>query len=236
MSQSAEHVAVIMDGNGRWANERILPRYHGHSAGVKAVERTINSAVKNKIKYLTLFAFSSENTLRPQTEISFLKKLFYKNITERLNELHENNIKINFIGELSYFSGELNSKMHDAQELTKNNTGLVFTVALNYGGRWDIIQACKKIVASGIKADDINEEILTSHLSTAGLPEPDLLIRTSGEQRISNFLIWQFAYTELFFINKYWPDFTEADFEEALKFYSGCDRRFGRARDLVAEQ
>lgn len=146
MTLLAQHVAIIMDGNGRWANQRMMPRYHGHANGAHAVRRAINAAVKNNIKYLTLFAFSSENINRPLREVNFLKNIFYKYITEKLDELHENNIKIIFIGDLDYFSDKHNTSMQHAVNLTKNNTGLVFTVALNYGGRWDIVQACNRII------------------------------------------------------------------------------------------
>jgi undecaprenyl diphosphate synthase len=234
MTTLAKHVAVIMDGNGRWANERMLPRYHGHNAGVKAAENIINAAVKNGIQYLTLFALSSENILRPKAEISFLTTIFYKNISERLNEFHSNNIKINFIGDLSYFNHDLNNKMQEAMELTKDNTGMVFTVALNYGGRWDIVQACNRLLADENFNGIVTEEIFNNNLSMAGLPDPDLLIRTGREKRISNFLIWYLAYSELYFSDKYWPDFSEADFEDALNFFSQRNRRFGMAKDLIA--
>lgn len=228
------HVAIIMDGNGRWASQRHLPRYRGHSEGGKAVEQAINAAAKSKINYLTLFAFSSENILRPPAEISFLKKLFYKNISERLDELHKNNIKLKFIGDLQFFGEELHAKMIAAESLTKNNTGLFLTIALNYGGRWDITQACNKIIKSFLenKAEAttvITDQDVKDNLATAGLPDPDLLIRTSGEQRISNFLLWQLAYTELYFSSKFWPDFSEDDFNLALQYYSTRNRRFGLA-------
>lgn len=234
MTTLAKHVAVIMDGNGRWANERMLPRYHGHTAGAKSVEQILNAAIKNNIKYLTLFALSSENVLRPKAEISFLKKIFYKNISERLEEIHHNNLKMKFIGDLSYFGDELNAKMIEAQELTRNNTGMVFTVALNYGGRWDIVQACNKLLSNKDFNGVVTEDIFKNHLSTVELPDPDLLIRTGREKRISNFLIWSLAYAELYFSDKYWPDFTADDFDDALSFFSQRNRRFGMAKDLIA--
>lgn len=235
MTKSAKHVAVIMDGNGRWANTKKMQRYHGHAAGVKAVECAINSAVRNNIKYLTIFALSSENLGRPKAEIGFLTKIFYENISQRLEEFHSNNFKINFIGELSYFSDELKMKMLEATELTKNNTRLVITVALNYGGRWDIVQACNKLLQDKNRTGNVTEQEFSNQLSTGGLPDPDLLIRTSGVKRISNFLIWQFAYTELYFLEKYWPDFTEQDFDAALKYYESCERKFGLAQELVQD-
>lgn len=234
---NAEHVAIIMDGNGRWANKRLMPRYHGHTVGAKAVEKTIDAAVKFGIKYLTFFAFSSENVARSQTEINFLKNLFYNNISERLHELHNNNIKVKFIGDLSYFGKDLIAKMSHAEELTTNNTNITVTIALNYGGRWDIVEACKNIIAD-YKHDNINmvitESIFSKYLSTSGVPDPDLLIRTSGEQRISNFLLWQLAYSEIYFSDVYWPDFDETSFRQALDFYETRQRRFGRVNeDLV---
>ncbi len=226
-NSNPKHVAIIMDGNGRWAASRHMPRYFGHSEGVKAVEQALNAAVKNNIEYLTLFAFSSENVSRSSTEISFLKKLFYKNISERLTELHKNNIKLKFIGDLEYFGAELNAKMREAQELTRLNSKICVTIALNYGGRWDLVQACNKLLSQNLsKITDVDIE---NNLVTNDLPDPDLLIRTSGEQRISNFLLWQLAYTEMYFSKKYWPDFIESDFEFALDFYTTRNRRFGRA-------
>lgn len=243
---SANHVAVIMDGNGRWANNRLLPRYSGHLAGVKAVERTLKAAVQNNIKYLTLFAFSSENVNRSNSEIAFLKKIFFNNLSERIDELHSNQIKVNFIGDLSYFGEQLQKQMQYAIEITKNNNKLVLTIALNYGGRWDIVQACNKILSHYFKTEDptntdnatnknptITEKDFAGYLSTYDLPELDLLIRTSGEQRVSNFMLWQLAYSEIYFTDKYWPDFTEEDFMQALNFFSSRQRRFGAAADLM---
>ena len=243
---SANHVAVIMDGNGRWANNRLLPRYSGHLAGVKAVERTLKAAVQNNIQYLTLFAFSSENVNRSNSEIAFLKKIFFNNLSERIDDLHNNQIKVNFIGDLSYFGEQLQQQMQFAVELTKNNNKLILTIALNYGGRWDIVQACNKILSHYFKAKNsaeldstdskhlaITEKNFASYLSTHDLPELDLLIRTSGEQRVSNFMLWQLAYSEIYFTDKYWPDFTEEDFKQALNFFSSRQRRFGAAADLM---
>lgn len=227
-----QHVAIIMDGNGRWAASKNLPRYRGHSEGAKAVEEAINAAVKSNIKYLTLFAFSSENIFRPTAEISFLKKLFHKNITERLEELHNNNIRVKFIGDLSFFGDALVAKMINAESLTSKNTKLILTIALNYGGRWDIVRACNNIIDNIINNQlpkIITEQDIENNLSTCGLPDPDLLIRTSGEQRVSNFLLWQIAYAELYFIDKCWPDFTEQDFKLAVDFFATRQRRFGQA-------
>lgn len=236
--QKAKHVAIIMDGNGRWANERKLKRYHGHSAGATSVKNAINAALKNNLEYLTVFALSSENILRPQSELIFLKNIFYKNISDKLGELHKNQIKIKFIGDLSYFEDKILNKIKEAELLTRNNKKLVFTVALNYGGRWDVIQACNRILLESKSNPDLisgglNEAGFSNYLSTADIPDPDLLIRTGGYQRISNFLNWQLSYTELYFSDKYWPDFSETDFEEALKFYYNSSRNFGLAEEKV---
>lgn len=229
------HIAIIMDGNGRWATSRHMPRYLGHSEGAKSVEKILNAAIKNNIKYLTLFAFSSENIYRPQAEISFLKKLFYKNISEQLDKLHKNNINLRFIGNLEYFGKELVEKMAFAEELTKNNSRIFVSIALNYGGRWDIVQACNKLIQSKTLSLPLTEADIQNNLVTCGMPDPDLLIRTSGEMRISNFLLWQFAYTEMYFSDRLWPDFDESDFQDALNFYATRNRRFGLA-DVGAKQ
>ncbi len=223
------HIAIIMDGNGRWATSRHMPRYLGHSEGAKSVEKILNAAIKSNIKYLTLFAFSSENIYRPQAEISFLKKLFYKNISEKLDELHKNNINLKFIGNLEYFGKELVEKMAFAEDLTKNNSRIFVSIALNYGGRWDIVQACNKLIQNKVPGLPLTESDIHNNLVTGGMPDPDLLIRTSGEMRISNFLLWQFAYTEMYFSDRLWPDFDENDFQAALNFYATRNRRFGLA-------
>lgn len=236
-----QHVAIIMDGNGRWANERLLPRFHGHSAGANAVHKAITAAVNKGIKYLTVFALSSENTLRPPKEVAFLKNIFYRHLTDKLQDFISNNIRIKFIGDLSFFDQKLLDKMHSAEYETQSNTGLVFTVALNYGGRWDIVNACNKIINDCLEKDQknlsekvcVSEQLFEKYLSTHDLPDPDLIIRTSGEKRISNFLLWQLAYAELFFTDKYWPDFNESDFDEAVKFYYNSNRRFGLVEDKV---
>lgn len=229
-----KHVAVIMDGNGRWANNKGLPRYKGHLQGAKAAETIVKAALENNVEYMTLFAFSSENINRPNKEVLFLKKLYYHNLSTRLNDLNEQDIKLKFIGDLSFFSQKLIDKTLEAEELTINNKRLTLCIALNYGGRWDVVQACNKIIQHKLIANDnvntnadISEAEFNKYLATSDMPDPDLFIRTSGEMRISNFLLWQLAYTELYFSDKYWPDFNEDDFNLALNNYASRNRRFG---------
>ncbi len=232
-----KHVAIIMDGNGRWAKQRLLPRVAGHQKGLGSVRAIISACIKKDISVLTLFTFSSENWRRPETEVKFLFGIFLKSLRDELRELHENNIKLKIVGDTSAFSEELQTAIQEAENLTKNNTKLQLNIAFNYGGRWDILQATRALgrsVAKGeLNPEDISEENFRSHLSLADCPEPDLLIRTSGEYRISNFLLWQFAYTELYFTDTYWPDFREPQFEEALKAYHKRQRRFGSSSEQI---
>lgn len=231
-----------MDGNGRWARARMLPRSAGHKAGTDAVDAVVRASAKSGINVLTLFAFSSENWSRPQTEVSLLLDLFLRALQSRIQELHRNNIRLRVIGERSAFSARLQAQITDAEELTQANTGLVLNIAANYGGRWDIVQAARQIaqrVERGeLSAAAIDDAVFAAHLSLAGLPEPDLFIRTGGEQRISNFLLWQLAYTELYFTDVLWPDFDAAAFEQALSAYAQRQRRFGRVSegDAVANE
>jgi len=233
MTQSIlpRHVAIIMDGNGRWAKKRLLPRVAGHKAGVNAVRAVIGGCIRNKIEALTLFAFSSENWSRPIEEISSLMKLFVSALEREAKKLNEQNINLQFIGDRSRFDKKLCGRILAAEQLTAKNTGLRLVIAASYGGRWDLLQAMQKIAdditAGNLSADDISFDQISEKLSTAGLPDPDLLIRTSGEQRISNFLLWQLAYSELYFTDVLWPDFTEEEFNHALKFYAERNRRFG---------
>ncbi|MDA1107996.1 MAG: isoprenyl transferase [Proteobacteria bacterium] len=239
---SPSHIAIIMDGNGRWARARMLPRSAGHKAGTDAVDAVVRASAKSGINVLTLFAFSSENWSRPQTEVSLLLDLFLRALQSRIQELHRNNIRLRVIGERSAFSARLQAQITDAEELTQANTGLVLNIAANYGGRWDIVQAARQIaqrVERGeLSAAAIDDAVFAAHLSLAGLPEPDLFIRTGGEQRISNFLLWQLAYTELYFTDVLWPDFDAAAFEQALSAYAQRQRRFGRVSegDAVANE
>lgn len=225
------HVAIIMDGNGRWAKKRFLPRVAGHKAGVKAVREVVTAAVRHGVEVLTLFAFSSENWSRPSDEVNSLMGLFVSALEREVEKIHEQNIQLKFIGERARFDESLRERIANAEQLTANNTGLKLMIAASYGGQWDIAQAMQRLmkdIQSGcLQADAISPELISTKLSTAGLPDPDLLIRTSGEQRISNFLLWQLAYAELYFTDILWPDFTQAEFERALNFFSARDRRFG---------
>lgn len=225
------HVAIIMDGNGRWAEQRLLPRIAGHKQGTESVRAIVKSCSKKGIKILTLFAFSSENWNRPKTEVDFLLSLFLRSLRNEIQDLHKNHVRLSIIGDRRPFSAEMKSAMEDAEVLTQNNTGLHVNIALNYGGRWDIVHAAQKIserVLKGeIQPEEITEDIFQEELSLFETGDPDLLIRTSGEQRISNFLLWNFAYTELYFTNTLWPDFREAEFEKALNAYALRQRRFG---------
>lgn len=234
MSESrinCEHVAIIMDGNGRWAERNRLTRALGHRAGVKALRRSIECAIKNHVKVLTVYAFSTENWKRPVEEVSFLMDLFYQTLEGQLKALNKAGVRLSFIGDLSPLSDRLKKKLFAAVELTSHNEVIDLVVALNYGGRQEIVNACKTLaleVASGeLEVSDIDEARFESALSLQNLPPVDLLIRTSGEQRVSNFLLWQLAYAELYFTNCHWPDFGEAEFEAALAEFNGRERRFG---------
>ncbi len=231
------HVAIIMDGNGRWGRKRHLPRVAGHKVGLEAVRRTINYCVSAGVEVLTLFAFSSENWRRPKDEVGVLMNLFMTALENEVKKLHQNGVRLRVIGDITAFSPELQQRIRDSEELTRNNTRLQLVIAANYGGRWDITQACRTLaeeVAEGkLRSELITPELIESHLSLTQLPEPDLFIRTGGEQRISNFLLWQLAYTELYFTDLLWPDFDEAAFNEAMNSYASRQRRFGRTGDQV---
>jgi undecaprenyl diphosphate synthase len=226
-----QHIAIIMDGNGRWAKARFLPRLAGHKAGLDSARKMIKTCAERKIQILTLFAFSSENWSRPEEEVSALMLLFIQALKSEAKKLHENNIQLRIIGNMSRLNSELKKAMSDAVNLTSQNTGMILVVAVDYGGQWDIVEACKKIseqVKSGkVSIENISPDYFQLNLSTKDLPHPDLLIRTSGESRISNFLLWQLAYSELYFTPTYWPDFDEKSLEEALQFYMKRERRFG---------
>jgi undecaprenyl diphosphate synthase len=233
------HVAIIMDGNGRWARKRLLPRVAGHQAGVDAVRGVVESCAKKGIKVLTLFAFSSENWRRPPSEVGLLMELFLQTLKREVKRLHSNNVRLRVIGERTAFDPKLQLRIAEAEETTRNNTGLTVVIAANYGGRWDIAQAARslaqKVEAGQLKSADITSEMLDQHLSMSDLPEPDLFIRTGGEQRVSNFLLWQLAYTELYFTDTLWPDFLGAAFDDALLSFSKRQRRFGRTGDQVEQ-
>jgi undecaprenyl diphosphate synthase len=225
------HVAIIMDGNGRWANERGLPRTVGHSKGVEAVRRTVEAAGDAGIEFLTLFAFSSENWSRPQEEVSVLMGLLRRFIRRDLAELHRSNVRIRVIGERDGLQGDILPLLLEAEETTGNNTGLTLIIAFNYGARDEIARAVRRlsveVEAGRLKAADVTPDLIAAHLDTAGIPDPDLIIRTSGEERLSNFLLWQAAYSEFVFVPQYWPDFDRDLFYEAIRTFSARDRRLG---------
>jgi undecaprenyl diphosphate synthase len=228
------HIAIIMDGNGRWAKRRLMPRVAGHRKGVEALRGVIRACAERGVSHLTVFAFSSENWRRPQEEVSLLMELFMRALENEVARLHENDIRFRVIGDLSGFSERIQSLVSDAEALTRNNARLTFTVAANYGGRWDIVQAVKKLMASSVAPEAVSEAALAQQLSMADLPEPDLFIRTGGEQRISNFLLWQLAYTELHFTNVLWPDFDAVALDAAIASYRTRERRFGRTSEQVS--
>ena len=227
------HIAIIMDGNGRWAKRRMMPRVAGHRKGVEALRGVIRACGERGVSHLTVFAFSSENWRRPQEEVSLLMELFMRALENEVARLHENNIRFRVIGELSGFSERIQTLIRDAEALTRNNTRLTFTVAANYGGRWDIVHAVQKLIAAGTPAEAVDEAALARELSIADMPEPDLFIRTGGEQRISNFLLWQLAYTELYFTDTLWPEFDAAALDTAIASYRTRERRFGRTSEQV---
>ena len=228
------HIAIIMDGNGRWAKKRFMPRVAGHKRGVETVREIIKACVRRGVAYLTLFAFSSENWRRPQEEVSFLMQLFLRALDEEVAKLHENGIRFRVIGDLSPFDPQIVALIQRGEAMTAANTALTLTIAANYGGRWDILQAMEKMLAvrpgkrSGFKETD-----LTDHLALNYGPEPDLFIRTGGEQRISNFLLWQLAYSELYFTDTLWPEFDTAALDLAIASYLRRERRFGRTSEQL---
>jgi undecaprenyl diphosphate synthase len=223
-----------MDGNGRWAKQRFLPRIAGHKRGVEAVRNAVAACSKRGVRYLTLFAFSSENWRRPPDEVRFLMQLFLTALEQEVARLHENGIRFRVIGDLARFEPRIQSLIRDAEALTAANERLVLTVAANYGGRWDLIQAVRQLAVGRRGAlENLTETDLLPHLSMAYAPEPDLFIRTGGERRISNFLLWQLAYTELYFTDRLWPDFDEAALDEAISWYGQRERRFGRTSEQL---
>ncbi len=232
------HVAIIMDGNGRWATRRHLPRTAGHAKGVQAVRRVVEACGRAGVEYLTLFAFSSENWRRPVDEVSLLMRLFVQALEREVDKLQEQGVRLHVVGDLSAFEPRLQDLIQQAQARTAGNDRLHLCVAANYGGRWDILQATRAMLAArpelAAQPDQIDEGALTPHLSMAWAPEPDLFIRTGGEQRISNFLIWQLAYTELYFTDRYWPDFGAEEIQAAFDWYQGRERRFGRTSAQLA--
>ncbi len=239
LTRLPRHIAIVMDGNGRWAKQRDLPRHSGHKAGVKSVRSSVEESVRHGIEVLTLFAFSSENWKRPQKEVSLLMDLFLVALQREVKRLKRNNVRLRIIGDRSAFSEKLQQRIVRAEQETADCSGLILQIAANYGGRWDITQAVRQLaerVAAGeIEPDLIQEETISHHLSFSDLPDPDLFIRTGGDQRISNFMLWQSAYSELYFTETYWPDFDAEAFAQALAYYAGRQRRFGMTGDQVED-
>jgi len=233
------HIAIIMDGNGRWARHRGGPRAHGHQAGFRTTRDIVEVCGRLRVEALTLFAFSSENWRRPETEVGFLLDLFLRALQSEVAKLHENRVSIQFIGERSAFSAKLQRQMAEAENKTADNTGLKLAIAVNYGGRWDIVNATRRIAADvktgKLAVQDIDQSLFSDYVSLHNLSEPDLFIRTGGEKRISNYLLWHLAYTELYFTDVLWPDFSEAELNLALDFYAGRQRRFGRTGEQVVD-
>jgi undecaprenyl diphosphate synthase len=229
-----QHVAIVMDGNGRWARQRGMPRYFGHKRGVDALVRTVQACADRGIKYLTVFAFSSENWKRPSDEVSGLMGLVLVAVSKYLSKLAGEGVRIRIVGDRSAVSDKVRAAWQHAEAATAHNTRITLSVAFNYGGRWDIVQACQQAIRSGVAADALDDATLARFMAMSYAPDPDLFIRTGGEVRISNFLLWQVAYAELVFSNVLWPDFGEADLDAAIAAFSGRDRRFGGVKTDAA--
>lgn len=231
------HIAIVMDGNGRWAKKRLLPRTAGHREGVKAVKSTLEACANTGVKILTLFAFSSENWKRPKSEVISLMDLFVTSLDKEVKSLIDKGVKLQFIGDRRQFTQKLQDKIAEAEETTSMNDAFMLNIAANYGGRWDIVQACQKlckqVVGGNLSIDEITELQFSKHLSTKSLPDPDLLIRTAGEKRISNFLIWQAAYTEFYYTDIFWPEFDEREFQLAIDEYGRRKRKFGLTQEQI---
>ena len=233
------HIAIIMDGNGRWATRRRLPRVAGHTKGVETVRAVVEACAMLGVEYLTLFAFSSENWRRPADEVSFLMRLFVAALERELARMHANGIRLRVVGDLSMFDTRIRDLVKRGETKTARNTRLTLTIAANYGGRWDILQATRKVAEQAVadgRLEVLDETAFAKHLALAYAPEPDLFIRTGGEQRVSNFLLWQMAYTELYFTDKFWPDFDRAALDEAIVSYHERERRFGRTSEQLSQQ
>jgi undecaprenyl diphosphate synthase len=237
MADSPQHVAIIMDGNGRWARSRGMPRPAGHRASVKVVRRVVEECAKRAVRHLTLFAFSSENWRRPPDEVGMLMSLFLDALEREVADLHRNQVRLSFIGDRDSLGAELARRMHGAEQLTAGNLGLRLIVAVAYGGRWDIARACRSLAADAaagtLAAADIDEAQVAQRLALAGIPDPDLLIRTGGEKRVSNFLLWNLAYTELYFSEVLWPEFSPLHLQTAFEYFAQRERRFGKTSEQV---
>ena len=234
-AKSPRHIAIIMDGNGRWAKKRFMPRVAGHKRGVDAVREMVSTCIDLGVEYLTLFAFSSENWRRPADEVSFLMQLFLKAMERKVVKLHENNIRLKIVGRRDRFEPQIVELIEQSERKTAANKGLTLTIAADYGGRWDILQAGNTLLAQNPLLGEITEDMLAAHLAMSYAPEPDLFIRTGGEQRISNFLLWQLAYTELYFTETLWPDFDAAMLKRAIDSFHQRERRFGRTSEQLTD-
>ena len=232
-----QHVAIIMDGNGRWASRRLLPRFAGHKRGVESVRKVVRACTEQGVRFLTLFAFSSENWRRPAEEVELLMQLFVGALTREVRKLHRNGIRLKVVGDISAFDEKIRSLIEAGERLTEDNVGLTLTIAANYGGRWDILQALSRLAKEEPEsiAAGVTEAQVARYLAMAYAPEPDLFIRTGGEQRVSNFLLWQLAYTELYFTERLWPDFDADALGEAIAWYRGRERRFGRTSEQLEQ-
>ncbi len=228
-----QHVAIIMDGNGRWANNKNKNRIFGHKNGVQSVREIVETSAELNIKYLTLYAFSTENWQRPKEEVNALMELLVTALNNEISKLHKNNVVLKTIGETHKLPEKVQAKLLKGIELTKNNTGLTLILALSYSFKWEMTEALKSIINQKIPADQITDKTISNNLATANYPDPELLIRTGGEQRISNFLLWQLAYSELYFTKTYWPDFRKKEYIEAIKNYQTRERRFGKTSQQI---
>jgi undecaprenyl diphosphate synthase len=229
------HIAIIMDGNGRWAKQRFMPRVAGHKRGVDTVRDVVKACIERGVEHLTLFAFSSENWRRPEDEVSKLMELFVMALEREVGKLHKNGVRLHIVGDLARFGPQLNKLIAEGEALTRNNKRLTLNVAANYGGRWDILQAVNRLMTDPNRQGSVTEADLASGLCLSDAPEPDLFIRTGGEKRISNFLLWQLAYTELYFTDTLWPDFDAAALDAAIASYQKRERRFGRTSEQLSE-
>jgi len=227
-STDLKHIAIIPDGNRRWAKEKLLPSLMGHKKGVEALKNIVKACSEFGVKYLTMYAFSTENWNRKQEEVDYLMNLLASTIKNELSELHQNNVKLSFLGNLKQLNQELQDILKNAVETTKNNTGVNLNIAINYGARDEITNALKNIVSKGYKEDEITQELISNNLYTKDIPDPDLLIRTSGEKRISNYLLWQIAYSEIYITDKYWPDFDKEELKLAIEEFAKRQRRWGK--------